>query len=266
MIRRGHEVPREQPGRPSALLLLSEPWRSAIELGALTVSAPVLARSPRGDGHPVLVLPGLLASDASTLILRRYLGRLGYATNGWGFGLNVGPTNELVRRLPQRLVELADRYEQPVSIVGWSLGGVYARALAARSPDLVRLVITLGSPYASSEPGHTHADAAYRYLSRGRYSAAAEERRGAGLPLSVPTTSIYSRLDGIVSWRVCRDAVGGPHESIGIPASHLGFGHNPAALWVIADRLAQDPGAWQPFTPSRQLKRFFSADQPAPPG
>ena len=254
---------REQPGRPSALLLLSEPWRSAMELGALTVSAPALARSPRGDGHPVLVLPGLLASDASTLILRRFLTRLGYTTAGWGFGLNVGPTNEVVRRLPLRLGELSERYEQPVSIIGWSLGGVYARALAARSPDQVRLVVTLGSPYASQGPGHTHADSAYRYLSRGRYSAAAGERQGAGLPLSIPTTSVYSRLDGIVSWRVCRDAVGGPHESIGIPASHLGFGHNPAALWVIADRLAQNPDHWRPFTPSRQLKRFFTADQQA---
>ena len=138
-----------QPGRPSALLLLSEPWRSAMEFGALTVSAPALAWSPRGDGHPVLVLPGLLASDASTLILRRFLTRLGYATAGWGLGLNVGPTNEVVRRLPLRLGELFDRYEQPVSIIGWSLGGVYARALAARSPDQVRLVVTLGSPYAS---------------------------------------------------------------------------------------------------------------------
>lgn len=255
--------PPEQPGRPSAFLLLSEPWRSAIELGALTVSVPGLARAPRGDGHPVLVLPGLLASDASTLIMRRFLAGLGYPTAGWGLGLNVGPTNEVVRRLPLRLRELADRHEQPVSVIGWSLGGVYARALAARSPDLVRLAVTLGSPYASQGPGHTHADAAYRYLSQGRYSAAAGERRGAGLPLSVPTTSVYSRLDGIVSWRVCRDTVVGPHESIGIPASHLGFGHNPAALWVIADRLAQRPDAWQPFTPSRQLKRFFDADQPA---
>jgi pimeloyl-ACP methyl ester carboxylesterase len=262
-IRPPSDRPRGQPERPSALLLFSEPWRSAIELGALTVSAPGLARAPRGDGHPVLVLPGLLASDTSTLILRRFLGGLGYATSGWGFGVNVGPTNEVVRRLPLRLGELANRYEQPVSIIGWSLGGVYARALAARSPDLVRLVVTLGSPYATQGPGHTHADTAYRFLSRGRYAAAAGERRGAGLPLSVPTTSVYSRLDGIVSWRVCRDAVGGPHESIGIPASHLGFGHNPAALWVIADRLAQDPDHWRPFTPSRQLRRIFTADQQA---
>ena len=115
-----------------------------MELGALTVSAPALARSPRGDGHPVLVLPGLLASDASTLILRRFLTRLGYATAGWGLGLNVGPTNEVVRRLPLRLGELSDRYEQPVSIIGWSLGGVYARALAARSPDLDSRVVPSG--------------------------------------------------------------------------------------------------------------------------
>jgi pimeloyl-ACP methyl ester carboxylesterase len=195
--------------------------------------------------------------------MRRFLRGLGYVTAGWGLGLNTGPTNEVLRRLPLRLRELADGHGQPVSIIGWSLGGLFARALATRSPDLVRLVVTLGSPYASRGPGHTHADAAYRYLSRGRYAAGNGAGGDAALPLTVPTTSVYSRLDGIVSWRVCRDPVGDFHESIGIPGSHLGFGHNPAALWLIADRLAQEPGHWRPFTPSRQLRRFFIADQPA---
>ena len=235
-----------------------------MELGALTVSAPALALSPRGDGHPVLVLPGLLASDASTLILRRFLTRLGYATAGWGLGLNVGPTNEVVRRLPQRLARafrtlraarVHHRMEPP------------AGCMPVLSPPAHRTRSASSSRWAVRTPHRglatTHADPAYRYLSRGRYSAAAGERQAATLPLSIPTTSVYSRLDGIVSWRVCRDAVDGPHESIGIPASHLGFGHNPAALWVIADRLAQNPDHWRPFTPSRQLKRIFTADQQA---
>jgi pimeloyl-ACP methyl ester carboxylesterase len=250
-------------GRPSSLLLLTEPWRSVLELGALTVSAPRLARAPRGDGHPVLVVPGLLASDASTVVLRRFLTRLGYRTAGWGMGLNVGPTSDVVRRLPDRLRELSDRYDQPVSVIGWSLGGIYARALASRLPEQVRQVITLGSPYATEVPGQTHADAAYRMLSRRHYVPATGRGPGVAAALDVPTTSIYSRMDGIVSWRVCREDVADRRESIAIPASHLGFGHNPTALWVVADRLAQDPLDWRPFTAPRHLRALFVTDRPA---
>ena len=249
--------------RPSSLLLLSEPWRSVLELGALTVAAPQLSRAPRGDGHPVLVIPGLLASDASTLVLRRFLTRLGYRTAGWGMGVNVGPTGDVVRRLPERLRELADLHDQQVSVIGWSLGGIFARALGVRAPDQVRQVITLGSPYASKASGQTHADAAYRLLSR-RHHAGVATGSGpeVGAPLGVPTTSLYSRLDGIVSWRVCREDGADRRESIAVPASHLGFGHNPTALWVIADRLAQDPQDWRPFTVPRHLRPLFATDQP----
>ena len=250
-------------GRPSSLLLLSEPWRSVLELGALTISAPQLAKAPRGDGHPVLVIPGLLASDASTLVLRGFLNRLGYRTAGWGMGLNVGPTGDVVRGLPDRLRELADRHDQPVSVIGWSLGGIFARALGVRTPEHVRQVITLGSPYATQVPGQTHADSAYRLLSRRHYAEATGRGPEVAAPLGVPTTSIYSRLDGIVSWRVCREDVADRRESIAIPASHLGFGHNPTALWVVADRLAQDPRDWRPFTAPRHLRALFATDEPA---
>jgi pimeloyl-ACP methyl ester carboxylesterase len=242
-------------------LLLSEPWRSVLELGALTVSAPQLARAPRGDGHPVLVIPGLLASDASTLVLRRFLTRLGYRTAGWGMGVNTGPTSDVVRRLPDRLRELAEVRDQPVSVIGWSLGGIFARALGVRAPDLVRQVITLGSPYASRAPGRTHADAAYRLLGRRHHAGAAGRGGDAAVPLEVPTTSIYSRMDGIVSWQVCREDVGERRESIAIHASHLGLGHNPTALWVIADRLAQDPLDWRAFTAPRHLRALFATDE-----
>jgi pimeloyl-ACP methyl ester carboxylesterase len=245
------------------LLLLSEPWRSVLELGALTVAAPQLARAPRGDGHPVLVIPGLLASDTSTVVLRRFLERLGYRTAGWGLGVNTGPTGRVVRRLPLRLRDLSDREGQPVSVIGWSLGGIFARALGVRSPELVRQVITLGSPYASSVPGQTHADAAYRLLSRRHYAEATSRGPDVATPLAVPTTSLYSRMDGIVSWRICREDVGERRESIAIPGSHLGFGHNPTALWVVADRLAQDPDDWRPFAPPRHLRALFTVDQPA---
>lgn len=250
--------------RPSRWLLLSEPWRSAADLGALTLMAPQLASAPRGSGHPVLVLPGLLGSDASTLILRRFLHGLGHRPVGWGLGVNVGPDHAVVTRLPRLLAELTQRHGGPVSLVGWSLGGIFARALAAEHPEHVRQVITLGSPYAGEGPGVTHADAAYRLLSSRHTAASAHGRRTAHPPsLAVPTTSIYSRLDGIVSWRVCREEVTDRRQSIGVPASHLGFGHNPAVLWVVADRLARDPDDWAPFVPPAWLRRVVAVDRPA---
>jgi pimeloyl-ACP methyl ester carboxylesterase len=208
----------------------------------------------------VLVVPGLLASDTSTVVLRRFLDRLGYRTVGWGLGVNTGPTSRVVGRLPHRLRELSERHDQPVSVIGWSLGGIFARALGVRSPELVRQVITLGSPYASSVPGQTHADAAYRLLSLRHHGEATGRGPDVGSPLGVPTTSIYSRMDGIVSWRICREDVGERRESIAVPGSHLGFGHNPTVLWVVADRLAQAPDDWQPFAAPRHLRALFSVD------
>jgi pimeloyl-ACP methyl ester carboxylesterase len=182
---------------------------------------------------------------------------------GWQLGLNTGPTQDVVRRLPARLQAVTDAAGAPATVIGWSLGGIYARALAVRSPELVRQVITLGSPYATHEPGQTHADAAYRLLSRRRFREATSDRPDPSAALSMPTTSIYSRLDGIVSWRICREDAAERRESIAVPASHLGLGHHPAVLWVVADRLAQDPNDWRPFVPPRGMAAVFTVDRSA---
>src|SRR5215472_18835331 len=133
---------------PALLLFLTEPARGLADLAALPLAAPWLARAPRGDGHGVLVLPGLLASDFSTTPLRRFLGWLGYDVHGWELGRNRGPTEAVLDGLPQALRHLSARAGGPVSVVGWSLGGIYARELARDHPGLVRHVITLGSPFA----------------------------------------------------------------------------------------------------------------------
>jgi pimeloyl-ACP methyl ester carboxylesterase len=143
--------PREAKG-PSAGLFLTEPVRGLVDLAALLVAAPWLATAPRGDGHGVLVLPGLLASDTSTLALRGYLGWLGYDVRGWDLGRNRGPTEEVLAGMPRALLAHARRTGGPVSLVGWSLGGIYARELARRHAKHVRQVITLGSPFAMQDP------------------------------------------------------------------------------------------------------------------
>ena len=131
---------------PGPLLHLTAPARAALDFGLLTTSAPLFAALPRGDGHPVLVLPRLGATDSSTITLRAVLRRLGYRTYRWRLGRNIGPTQRAVHGRRARLDQLTTRFGQPVSLIGWSLGGNYARQLARRTVHAVRQVITLGSP------------------------------------------------------------------------------------------------------------------------
>ena len=244
---------------PSARLFLTEPVRGLVDLGALLVAAPWLATAPRGDGHGVLVLPGLLASDTSTLPLRGYLGWLGYDVRGWDLGRNRGPTEEVLAGLPRALLAHARRTGRPVSLVGWSLGGVYARELARRNAKHVRRVITLGSPFALTDPrrqsrvhgpyqrlGHLHAD--------GDRLPSFEQR---ARPIAVPSTSVFSRLDGVVSWQTCREPETERHQNVEVRCSHLGFGVDPATLWLIADQLTVPPGQHRPFRPPPLLRPFY---------
>src|SRR5688572_8813992 len=133
--------------RRAVALAATEPARSMVSAGALAAALPLLRSAPRGEHHAVLVLPGLLASDRSTRVLRTWVSRLGYPVVGWALGRNRGPTQEVVDELPRLLDRLAREHGAPISIVGWSLGGIYARPLARRAPRQVRQVISLGSPF-----------------------------------------------------------------------------------------------------------------------
>ena len=233
---------------PSRLLLMAE-GRALWEAAASVAWWPLLRLAPKGDGHAVLVLPGLVASDASTGLLRRYLKFRHYDVHGWGQGRNLGPRPGVEKGMVDLLKKLADKSGQKVSVVGWSLGGVYARMLAASHTDEVRDVITLGSPFV----GSGHATNAWRiYESVSGQSADDEQRWSQVRPTpSVPTTSIYSRTDGVVAWQ-CSLEKAGPHtENIEVLASHLGLGFHPAVLFALADRLAQPEGEWKPFEGSR---------------
>jgi dienelactone hydrolase len=224
---------------PSARLLLTEPARGFAGLVALPLAFGWLASAPRGDGHGVLVLPGLLASDMSTVVLRRYVGRLGYHVHGWQLGRNVGPTDRVLAELPRVLADVAGRAGGAVSIIGWSLGGIYARELARQQPELVRRVITLGSPFRLTDPRQSRADWSYRR--RSHLHAAGHlipTREEVARPIGVPSTAVYSRQDGIVSWQTCIEPETALHQNIEVRCGHLGFGADPATLWVIADRLA----------------------------
>ena len=225
--------------------LLPLEWpRAFAEASTLPAAAwPLLQSSPRGDGHPVLVLPGYWAGDGSTWVLRRYLRALGYRTYSWGLGLNHGLEDGVQGRLLARLGDLHTRNGRPVSLVGWSLGGVYARELAKLAPAQVRQVVTLGSPFGIGR----RADGGWlQSMVFGASFAPGPVGRIADPP-PVPVTAIVSRSDAIAGFGACCEAPTARAENIEVMGSHIGLGVNPLVLFAIADRLAQAEGTWRSF-------------------
>ena len=242
---------------PGHLLYLTDPARAAFDYTLLTYSVPLLAALPRGDDHPVLVLPRLHATDISTYTLRTVLKGLGYRTYGWQLGHNIGPTSKIVHGMRARLDYLANRYQRPVTLIGWSLGGIYARQLARRTPRAVRQVITLSSPIRLARHEQSRANRLFHLYAHEHIeplNLPLERDEG---PLPVPATSIYTPLDGIVAWRTCLDEPSPRVENIAVLASHLGIANHPAALWAIADRLAQPADRWKPFQPPSLLRTAY---------
>ena len=232
------------PRPPSKLLQILE-FRAFSEFGTSLALLPFLRRAPRGDGHPVLVLPGLIASDRSTQPLRSYLTDQGYDVHGWGLGRNMGLKPGLEKRMKACLRELHETSGRKVSVVGWSLGGVYAREIASELPDAVRSVITLGSPL-HGNPRATNAWRVYE-LASGQSIDDPDLKKLRDEPPPVPTTSIFSRSDGIVAWQCSVEPTTDRSENIEVVGSHCGLGVNAAVLYAVADRLAQPDGGWRPF-------------------
>ena len=235
---------------PSALLALTELPRALAELGSLGIAAPFLATAPRGDGHPVMVLPGFVTSDASTMLLRRFLKGLGYDAHAWELGRNLGPRaiGREGEKLIARLRDIHAATGQKVSLIGWSLGGVMARQLARRAPGAVRQIITLGSPF-TGNPRASTVWRSYQFLTGQQLDDpdTKVQLHESATPPPVPSTAIYTREDGIVAWQNCVEPAAPETDNIEVHGSHCGLGVNPAVLYAVADRLAQAEGAWRPF-------------------
>jgi len=234
-----------------------EGQRALLEGMTLRPAAPLLRSSPRGDGHPVLVLPGFTAGDTSTRPLRQHLRRLGYSAHGWRLGPNLGPGGGVREGMIERLDELATRHGRKVTLVGWSLGGIYARELAKGLPAKVRQVVTLGSPF--GDAGNASNVRRLFDLVAGPQRRRAQQAGAASLRAAppVPSTAIYSRTDGVVHWRSCQEPEGARTENIEVPGSHCGLGVNPLVLYAVADRLAQPESGWQPFERSGWRRRLY---------
>jgi pimeloyl-ACP methyl ester carboxylesterase len=236
--------------------------RAPLELAALFATTPWLRKLPRGDGHSVVVFPGLAASDFTTLPLRRFLDRLGYTTHPWDQGFNFGPRVGVLERCSAQVRALFERDAEPVSLIGWSLGGIYAREVAKQVPDRTRCVVTLGTPF-TGHPRATNAWRLYQLLNGQDVHAPAVLAQVRTLP-PVPTTSIYSRSDGVVAWQCSVNEPGPLAENIEVQASHFGMGLNPVALYAIADRLAQPKGAWKAFESVGARRWFFRSARAEP--
>jgi pimeloyl-ACP methyl ester carboxylesterase len=236
--------------------------RVLFEVGALAAASPYLRCLGRGDRHPVLVLPGFTGGDASTTALRWSLRSWGYWAHGWQLGANLGPTPTVVSGLQERLDRLYDRHGCRVSVIGWSLGGLYARELARLRPDQVRLVVTLGSPFRMVEGDRSTASwladrVMPEYDSEAAVLMRLSEHEHAKPIITVPSTAIYTRTDGVVRWHTCIDTVTELHENIEVRGTHSGLGFNPSVLYAIADRLSQPEDDWRPFVPPLFMRRAY---------
>jgi pimeloyl-ACP methyl ester carboxylesterase len=237
---------------PSKLLLIAEAIRSLVEYAqSILLSIPLQYISAKGDGHPVVIFPGLGTSDGSTHYIRSFLTGLGYNVYPWGLGRNLGPRggiNKLTSVVVERIREISlENGGAKVSLIGWSLGGIYVREIAKAEPDLVRQVITLGTPFKGA-PNATNVTMLYELLSKDKSHLDPDIIEAIAKKPNVPFTSIYSKTDGVVSWECCIEEPSDISENVEIPgASHLGLGHNTMSMHIIANRLAQPLGKWQHY-------------------
>jgi pimeloyl-ACP methyl ester carboxylesterase len=237
--------------------------RSLFEIALFPAVLPLARHLPAGKGQPVIVMPGFMANDASTFMIRRWLSKLGYACSGWGQGRNNGLSNGSLNTLKAQLEELSEKHGQPVRLVGWSLGGIQARALAHEVPQLVDRVVTLSSPFRlpSAKAVGGPVATAYRRLHDGDLDQLVDPQAQWQYPPPVPSTAIYSYGDGIANWDFCVDRLDDAcTENIGVPASHMGMGANPLVMLLLADRLAGHSNEWSGFDLKGWRRCFYSSD------
>lgn len=257
---------------PRTIYALLEFGRAVQEMVTLLPASRWLSALPQGDGQPVMTLPGFGGADGSTAMLRRYITRWGYDAHPWQLGRNMDPgsakdmsavldfMNEVVRAVGNQLHKLKKKSGKKVSLVGWSLGGLYSRQLAAHYPDLVRQVITLGTPF--GDPRSTIIWPILQRLNNTPEPNPVDVGRWLGMarvPIEVPLSVIWSKTDGFVHPSIACEDEGPRTENIHVCSSHAGFGANPLAFYVLADRLAVPEDDWKPFDRRGWRKLLYGA-------
>lgn len=256
-------------GIPKLRHSFTEAVRASLELCAFQASRAILsAATPQGDGAPVLVLPGFGAGDATTAVLRGFLQDKGYYAHALKGGRNIGPSQDALAQMRDRLDEVFKKHGgRKVTLIGHSLGGVFARELARAYPDKVEQVITLGAPFGASEKSEISVRALlklFHILYGGKLNFTGNQSITDHLldPLPVPSTSIYSQMDGVVNWRSCINLPGQKNaDHAEVMSSHCGLVMNPLSMLVVLDRLQQKPGEWKPFNRKDYSGFLFPSDQ-----
>jgi pimeloyl-ACP methyl ester carboxylesterase len=234
--------------RPSLALLGAEPFRAAIEFAKHKLAKSKTTQP--GDGHPVVIFPGLGADGNSVAILREHCRSLGYDAFDWGQGFNTGPQGDLdawLHTLKSQVVGLLASHTQPATLIGWSLGGLYAREIGKLMAPRIRQVITMGTPF-NAQADHTNVGWLFRMLSGNSTAMGPALSLRLRTPPPLRTTSIYSRSDGVVAWQTCRhDKRSSLVHDIEVDGSHIGMGWNRDVLAAVADRLGQPSGPWRRY-------------------
>ncbi|TAE36084.1 MAG: alpha/beta hydrolase [Runella slithyformis] len=221
--------------KPSWFLYITELARTVIDITRGLFFKWSHKRQHRANPHPVMVVPGFLGSDLSTFFLRKFIADLGYPVQKWGLGRNLADLNDLTL-LAQKLAALHAQYQQKVTLIGWSLGGVYVRELAKQNPEAVRQVITMGSPFKNIEAPN-HARWIFDLIGKKNQLDPAFIAK-LPAPAPVPTVAIYTKQDGVVAWTTCMETPSALHRNVEVWGSHCGLVFNPQVCQVIEESLA----------------------------
>jgi pimeloyl-ACP methyl ester carboxylesterase len=240
---------------PPIGLALTEATRAMAEITALGLSRRALKSMPAGDGHGVMVIPGFLGDDGYNGRLRNYLNGLDYHCIGWEQGRNLGPRDDLLERLVEHIVNLAEFTGGKVTLIGHSLGGIYARELAKEIPQQVRQVITLGSPFGEGRHTGSYPSRLFNLMNPSDEIPIDQELLSEPPPM--PTTAVFSKADGVCNWLSCYQRGRHPHvQSVQVWGSHCGLTLNPMVWLLLADRLLQAEDDWKPFRSARWSRLF----------
>ncbi|MEH6571131.1 MAG: alpha/beta hydrolase [Halioglobus sp.] len=235
---------------PHWSLALTEAPRVAIELASLALTKSRLEKLPRGDGHGVMVIPGFMGDDPFNNALVNFLNGLGYRASGWQMGRNLGPASFSSDDLRVKIERLLNAGGGQISIIGHSLGGIYAREIARKEPGVIRQVISLGSPFGDGRDTGSNASKLFNRLNPNSETdpeLVAQKKELAKAP-PVPTTSIYTKEDGVVNWRTAiQEKDHHQTQNIQVVGSHCGLTLNPTVWYLVADRLRHTQTSWQPF-------------------
>ena len=232
---------------PPMALALTEIYRTQFEIGSVIMLRRFLKALPQGDGHGVLLLPGFMASDSLNRPLRQYLRDMNYRSHGWNQGRNMGPRKGVLEGVSRQICEIAEDTGGKVSLIGHSLGGVFAREVAKDIPDFVRQVVTLGSPFGQGREKGLYPKHLFSLMNPEVENTI--DVSGWHEPPPVPTTAIFTKGDGMAHWRICMQAeTNSQSQNIQVRGSHCGLSCNLIVWYLLADELLQPSKEWVPLT------------------